>query len=242
MTTSFTSSPKKLALLTFFNLVLFSIFANLALAATPNYEPLVGLPGLTDQKNASLSEYFNVIYLTVIGLGALVGVVKIAMAGVKYSMSDVVTNKESARHDIMGVLLGLAILLIPFIVLNTIYGNLTNLNVLDRAQGLKLQLDPSRAKTNQASQPAPVSGNTLELNLIRSCTAMTNSQWDFTCKKCILKSETPGSTCNAPPLTTTVSCSSYTLTPPMTCQTFCTQTLHGTFSSSAMTCTYGGGG
>ncbi len=144
----------------FSSVSLFLLFTSNAFAVIPEYTPLVGLPGVTDQGAMSLPNYLNVIYLTVIGIGALVGVIKIGMAGVKYSLSDVVTNKESARHDIMGVLLGLAILLIPFIVLNTIYPKLTSLDVLNRASGLKVNLEPSRAKTGDgggavATPPIP---------------------------------------------------------------------------------------
>lgn len=111
----------------------------------PTYTPLVGLPGITDLKTASIAEYINALYLLSISIGGLIGVVKISMAGVKYSMRDIVTEKEEAREDIKGVLLGLGILLIPFIVLNTIYAGLTNLDVLKLTD--KIELKPSKANT-----------------------------------------------------------------------------------------------
>jgi len=98
--------------------------------AAGQYAPIVGIPGLTNQNTASLPDYLNRVYFFTITIGALYGVVKIAFAGVKYSMSDVITDKGSAIKDIQGVLLGLAILLIPFIVLKTINPELTRLDVL----------------------------------------------------------------------------------------------------------------
>lgn len=110
--------------------------------AAGQYVPIVGIPGLTNQNTASLPDYINRIYFFTITIGALYGVVKIAFAGVKYSMSDIITSKESAKEDIKGVLLGLAILLIPFIVLKTINPELTRLDVLGSVKN-KIQLTTS---------------------------------------------------------------------------------------------------
>ncbi len=106
-------------------------------AHAAEYIPLVGIPGLTDKGNQNLPDYVNAIYLLTIAIGALIGVIRIALAGVKYALSDIVTHKEDAKHEITGVLLGLAVLLIPFIVLNTINPNLTKLDVLSGLQKIK---------------------------------------------------------------------------------------------------------
>ncbi|MCR4285696.1 MAG: hypothetical protein NUW00_02245 [Candidatus Kaiserbacteria bacterium] len=111
------------------SLIFYFLLVSFAEAAG-EYIPIVAIPGLNNQKIASLPEYINKIYFFTITIGALYGVVKIAFAGVKYSMSDIITSKESAKEDIKGVLLGLAILLIPFIVLRTINPELTRLDVL----------------------------------------------------------------------------------------------------------------
>ncbi len=111
----------------------FLLFVSSASAQT-EYKPLVGLPKLpTSGVGVDIPKYINAVYLLTIGVGALIGVLRIAFAGVKYSLSDIITDKESAKKDIGGVLLGLAILLIPFIVLSTINPNLTNLDVLKMA-------------------------------------------------------------------------------------------------------------
>lgn len=120
--------------------------------AAGQYIPIVGIPGLTNQNVATLPDYINRIYFFTITIGAMYGVVKIAFAGVKYSMSDIITSKESAKEDIKGVLLGLAILLIPFIVLRTINPELTRLDVLSSVKN-KINLI-----SGSASPSSPVTG------------------------------------------------------------------------------------
>lgn len=109
--------------------LIYPLFAHAA-DAKAKYEPLVGIPGLNINETYTLPQYLNQIYLLLIAIGAIIGVIKITFAGMKYSLSDIVTSKEEAKEDIKGVLLGLVLLLIPFVVLNTIYPDLTNLDVL----------------------------------------------------------------------------------------------------------------
>lgn len=140
------SAKKAVSLITAalpFAVFLFLILITSASAETKTYVPLVGIPGVTDKTTPSLADYINSIYLFTISVGGLFGVVKIGYAGVKYSMSDVITDKSAAKESIRGVLLGLAILLIPFIVLKTINSDLTNLDVLQNAKDLKVDLKSS---------------------------------------------------------------------------------------------------
>jgi hypothetical protein len=95
------------------------------------FTPLVGLPDFYPDENKSLVDYVNFLYKTLIGLGALFAMVRIAYAGAKYSLDEIVTDKEDAKAEIKGVLLGLFILVIPYAVLNTINPNLTNIKILD---------------------------------------------------------------------------------------------------------------
>lgn len=114
-----------------------------AFGATAQYTPLVGIPPLGSAQGTGLAAYLNRIYVVLIAIGAIIAFIKIAIAGVKWSMSDVITDKGEAKKDIQGALLGLAILLIPFIVLNTIYPGLTNLNILGGAGGAGVNLNTS---------------------------------------------------------------------------------------------------
>lgn len=144
MYTSLKKQFRNKSAIVFYSGSLFLFMASYAFGATPEFVPLTGVPGLRDfDKNTSIATYINAVYLTIISVGALIGVVRLAIAGVKYSLDDVVTHKQDAKDDIKGVLLGLAILLIPFIVLNTIYSGLTNIDVLNSANNNKVDLNTS---------------------------------------------------------------------------------------------------
>ncbi len=108
---------------------LFYVSGATPLFAQVTYTPLVGIPGISG--TPSLPDYINKIYILTIAIGVLIAIMRIAYAGVKYSMSGVVTDKESAKSDIKGVLLGLAILLLPALVLGTINPDLLRLDFLN---------------------------------------------------------------------------------------------------------------
>lgn len=110
-----------------FGVFLFVLGIPEAFAELAPYKPLVNLPGIQGG-STSIPAFINRVYIFTIVIGSLFGVVKIALAGAKYSMGDVITNKEEAKKDIKGVLLGLVVLLAPWIVLNTIYPGLLNLD------------------------------------------------------------------------------------------------------------------
>jgi hypothetical protein len=161
-------------LLSTFVVFFFFLLLSTAHAEIAPYAPLVSIPGLTNQKMASLPDYLNKVYYLIITIGALYGVVKIAFAGVKYSLSDVITSKESAKEDIKGVLLGLAILLIPFIVLRTINPELTRLDVFSSAPKIKLESsgttgNGSSSDSSASTTKSPFESSYSEGTAITSC-------------------------------------------------------------------------
>lgn len=99
------------------------------------YEPIVEIPRL-DPNTQSTEQYVNALYLLAITVAAFLAVVKIIFGGVKWMLSDVVTDKSAAKKDIRGALLGLLIVLAAVIILNTINEDLTNLNILGDATGI----------------------------------------------------------------------------------------------------------
>ncbi len=117
------------------------------------YQSLVALPQL-NARGGGLADYFNQLYMIAVAIGAILAFIKISIAGVKWSLSEIITDKSQAREDIKGALLGLAILLIPFIVLNTIYSGLTNLNILENS-AIRIR-PPSSVAGPPANQPAPI--------------------------------------------------------------------------------------
>lgn len=110
---------KYLPLLTFF------LLPTLALAQ--GYSPIVGIPGVNP--NANFDSYINAIYALSISIAALLAVIKIVIAGVKWMMTDVVTSKGEAKKDIQGALIGLLIVLGAVLILTVINPNLTKVNL-----------------------------------------------------------------------------------------------------------------
>lgn len=83
---------------------------------------LVNLPiGETD----SFNDYINAIYVMFISIAALIAVVKIIIAGVKYMFTDIVTQKGEAKKDIQSALLGLLIVMSAVLILFVINPDLT---------------------------------------------------------------------------------------------------------------------
>lgn len=107
------------------SLLVFGFIPVLAFAAAAPlvYKPLVGIPGIG--ANNSFGEYINALYGLSIAIAALMAVIKIIIAGVKYMLSDVVTSKQEAIGDIRGSLLGLGVVISAVLVLTIINPQLT---------------------------------------------------------------------------------------------------------------------
>lgn len=156
-------------------LIIFFLGAHVVFGANPQYVPLVGIPGLTNTGISSLPDFINKVYVLVIALGTTFGVLKIAFAGVKYSLTDVISSKQSAKEDIKGVLLGLAILLLPNIVLYTINPNLIKLNILQNV-GTKVQLNQSSLPVRQQSGGSQGGASSATGNSVPTGTTVQSTQ------------------------------------------------------------------
>jgi hypothetical protein len=120
------------------------------------YTSLVNLPGLTDNTNRTLAEYVNVLFRLAIGIGALIAVVKIIVAGIKYMASDAVFSKEEAKKDIQNALLGLLIMLSTVVILRLINKDLLNIDVFQALQplkGVELTAPQGGTQSPQTQQP-----------------------------------------------------------------------------------------
>lgn len=91
------------------------------------------IPFIGNATNLNIENYVNALYQAAIGIAAVLVVIKLILAGVKYMFSEVVTDKASAKADIRGSLLGLIIVLGAVTILNTINPDLTKLDFLERA-------------------------------------------------------------------------------------------------------------
>ena len=84
--------------------------------------PLVNLPGYTPGQ--SFDSFVNLIYGLSISIAALLAVVKIVIAGVKWMLSDVVTDKTDAKKDIQGALFGLIVIISAVLIITVINPNI----------------------------------------------------------------------------------------------------------------------
>lgn len=122
-----------------FSILFLSPLSTCAAEDKDAYVPLISIPHISErpgtpiEQGGRLVNFFNSAYMLLVSIGAMIAVVKISMAGVKYSLSDVITDKSDARNDIRGSLVGLLILTVPYIVLKEINPDLVRLDVLRSA-------------------------------------------------------------------------------------------------------------
>ena len=103
------------------------------IVAAQNFIPLI--PGLSPTPG-SMSEYFKALYFLAISIAALIAVGKIILAGIKYTTSGIVPEKQGAKEDIRSALVGLLIILTAVAVLRVINPSLANLPALTPAGDL----------------------------------------------------------------------------------------------------------
>lgn len=102
------------------------------------YKSLVELP--INLGSDRTEEFVRILYILSVSVAAFLAFVKIIFGGVKYMLSDVITNKEDAKKDIRGALIGLLIVISAFLVLNTINPQLVQLNIFGDAPGVDVEL------------------------------------------------------------------------------------------------------
>ncbi len=117
-------------------MLLFVVFSFLpgvlSAAVQTQYAPLAPLPGANGQpvENTTPSLYIVSLFKLGIGVASGLAVLAIAYGGIKYMMSDVVTNKSDAIAGIKNALLGLLLAISSYLLLNTINPDLTKLSPL----------------------------------------------------------------------------------------------------------------
>jgi len=106
------------------------------------FQPLVGIPGVTDQTGGGFGPYLNALYYLAISIAALIAVLKIIVAGAKYMLSGTnISSTQSAKSDIRGALIGLLIIIGAVVILNTINTDLTTMSALDDMSTLALDTE-----------------------------------------------------------------------------------------------------
>jgi hypothetical protein len=86
------------------------------------YQPLEPLPGTIDDAGniLGLEEVLNFLFRTLFTLGGLVAVLFLVLGGITYMTSVGAGLKEKAKKRIQATLLGLGILAVSWLILNTI--------------------------------------------------------------------------------------------------------------------------
>lgn len=150
--------------------LLFFVLAlpGVVLSQTPEFKPLVGIPGIPTT-NATFGDYMNALYALAISLAGLLAVVKIVIAGAKYMLSDIVTSKEDAKKDIKGALFGLLIVLAAALILYVINPQLAQNNIILS----EIKVDTGKTTV---SPPSTVSiGDTAPANFARDYPSLAES-------------------------------------------------------------------
>jgi len=169
-------------------LTFFSFFILLApVFVFAQYLPLVGIPGVDNPQD--FDEYLQSIYATAISLAALLAVIKIVIAGVKWMTTDIVSSKSDAKKDIQGAIFGLVVILGAVLILYIINPDIGTVD---------LTLEPPP----RAAAPA---GTTLLLSEVEDCQA-TPETCDFDPISCLLPG-TYASNRKGPPLKKDYDCS-----------------------------------
>jgi hypothetical protein len=128
-------------------LLIFSLFftplISFAEEAVPTFVPLVGIPGVN--ADADFGTYINALYTLSISLAALLAVIKIVIAGVKWMLTDSVSGIGNAKEDIKGALIGLLIIISAVVVLNFVNPKLTSTDIfLEPVNSTSTQSKPSK--------------------------------------------------------------------------------------------------
>jgi hypothetical protein len=95
-----------------------------------NFVALTNLPGVKDlAAQNNLPAFFNTIYKICIGVAASLAVLQIMLAGVMYMGGDSVTETKQAKEKIQNAVLGLVLVLSPYIVFSIINPKLLDLQI-----------------------------------------------------------------------------------------------------------------
>ncbi len=178
----------------------------LPVVSLAQFQPLVGIPGLSDP-TTDINSYINILYALSISIAALLAVIKIIVAGVKYMLSDVVTSKSEAKSDIQGALIGLLVVISAVLILNVINPQLTQ-TTLFFAPVDQVAYNNSNGAGGATGSPAPLRTTPTTA----SCTFVSASN-SFDCSAatnaCIAEGGRPQARTNSfgSPINNSISCS-----------------------------------
>lgn len=155
------------------------LIPTLVLGAT--YSPLVGIPGVSNS-NTDFNLYINSIYALSIGIAALLAVIKIIIAGVKWMLTDVVTSKEDAKKDIKGALIGLLIVLSAVLVISVINKDILSVDMKFNAPANITPSTPASQAYTESNLTSikDVTENVQYFELKKAILGNSDDQYNFT--------------------------------------------------------------
>ena len=113
------------------HLYLYTLFAGVGffpvITSAQELGRLTRIPFVSD--TAGIGELVYGLYLVAITIAAVFAVVKLAIAGITYMTSDVVSSKESAKSSIKGAVLGLLLLLMTVLLVDLINPNIADTDI-----------------------------------------------------------------------------------------------------------------
>lgn len=139
------------------------------------YTPIAGIPGI-DPTNSNFNTYMNTLYALSIMAAAMLAVIKIIIAGVKWMMTDVVTSKGEAKKDIQNSLLGLLIVLAAVLIISVVNDKILDVNLSLNALPAPTNSINMTTGTgaNSATNPGTTTGPKAFLTTT-ACTTMANN-------------------------------------------------------------------
>jgi hypothetical protein len=146
-----------------------------------SFVPLSNIPKLTEAGNAAnLSTFLNALYRICIGIAVVIAVLQLIRAGILYmTAAGNMGSTEKARHLIVASLLGLILVLSPYIVFSVINPAILSLNIntgeLQGAQGGDALSSMLNTIQNAANQTCQNAGGTPSYN------QGTGGAWSYSC-------------------------------------------------------------
>ncbi|HVX90110.1 MAG TPA: pilin [Candidatus Paceibacterota bacterium] len=117
------------------------------------FVPLTDIPVFTSfNPSAGLPVALNSIYYICIGIAVVIAVLQLARAGITYMLAESLTSKEEARHLIGASVLGLVLVLSPYLVFKLINPAILTLNI--NTSGLTVNVNGSNSGYQSAGPGA----------------------------------------------------------------------------------------
>ena len=142
-------------------------------------QTLVNLPG----GGSDFDSYINSLYVMAISIAALLAVLKIVIAGVKWMTTDVVSTKGDAKNDIRGALLGLVIIIGAVVILEVINPNILEVDVTLRQletpeRGADGDEQLAGSEQSAIERACPADDPDVQC-LTQDCEVLGESAWDY---------------------------------------------------------------